>query len=476
MAFSDGGPLVLPPDVPMTLTEALIRTAGRVGDSKGVVFYRDGDSRFLSYAGLLDSARCMLSGLRAHGLKAGDRAILQVDDLPGHFTAFWACALGGIVPTTVAIPPSYEDRNGVVNKLFNAWELLGRPAILTTEGLQPRIAGLRRRFEHERLDLIPIDDLGDHPPAPDLYDRRPEDILFLQLTSGSTGVPKCIQERDWSLVHHIIGSQRFNDYSGEDVTLNWLPVDHVVPILTYHLKDVYLGCQEIQVKTDRILSDPLAWLDLIEAHRVTHTWAPNFGFKLVSERLSSAAGRRWDLSSVKSFMNAGEQVTPPVVGEFLARVAPLGMPERAMQPAFGMAEACTCMTYNNEFGTGSSVRRFLKSSLAGELEEADRDEPAAEFIDLGPPIPGVQIRITDGQNRPVAGGGDRSVPNQGKRDHPRLPQQRRSQPRGLRRGRLVQLGRPGIHPGWPSLPHGPREGDDHRSRRQFLLLRDRGRR
>ena len=71
-----------------------------------------------------------------------------------------------------------------------------------------------------------------------------------------------------------------------------------------------------------------------------------------------------------------------------------------MQPAFGMAEACTCMTYDNELrARGERPPRFLKSSLgrrARGWRTATNRRP--EFIDLGPPIPGVQIRITDEQN------------------------------------------------------------------------------
>ena len=116
-----------------------------------------------------------------------------------------------------------------------------------------------------------------------------------------------------------------------------------MPLLTYHLKDVYLGCQQIQVKTNLILSNPLQWLDLIETYKVTHTWSPNFGFKLVSERVGTLLGDRrsptrnktWNLSSIKFFMNAGEQCTLPVIREFLQAVAPFGVPQQALQPALG---------------------------------------------------------------------------------------------------------------------------------------------
>ena len=71
----------------------------------------------------------MLGSLQQKGLARGSRIILQLESLRDHFTAFWACVLGGIVPVTVALAPSYRERSAVVNKLYNIWELLERPVI-----------------------------------------------------------------------------------------------------------------------------------------------------------------------------------------------------------------------------------------------------------------------------------------------------------------------------------------------------------
>ncbi|HEY2739795.1 MAG TPA: AMP-binding protein, partial [Thermoanaerobaculia bacterium] len=317
------------------------------------------------------------------------------------FTGFWAAVLGGITPVTVAVPPSYEERIAVVNKLYNTWKLLGRPAVLTSEDLREPLSGLARRLGEEAMEVLSVDELATQPPADDVHPAAADDLVFLQLTSGSTGIPKCIQERHRGVVAHIHGSRQFNRLRPDDVILNWLPMDHVVPTLTYHLKDVYLGCQEIQIPPALVLAAPLLWLDRIEAHRVTHTWSPNFGFKLVSEQLAQNPGRRWDLSSLRYAMNAGEQVTMPVVREFLERVAPFGVSERVMQPAYGMAEVCTAMTYGSDFSVANGSRRFRKSTLNGLLEPAapEDTEPTVDFIDVGPPIPGVDVRIVDRQNR-----------------------------------------------------------------------------
>ena len=406
-AISDGGELVMPADAPRTMVTALIRTVQQL-PHKGMLYIQDdGTEIFQSYPELFDTAKCILSGLYAKGLKPKDRVVFQIASIRDHFPTFWACVLGGIIPVTVAIAPSYESQNSkkalhaVVNKLFNTWNLLDSPPIITSDVLVDAIKGLGDFLPMAGLKVQTVDELKAFPPTEDFYQSKPEDVLFHQLTSGSTGVPKCIQITHKGVVAHIHGSQQFNGYRSEDVTLNWLPLDHVVPILTCHLKDVYLGCQQVEINPAQILSEPLKWLYYMDKYKVTHSWAPNFGFKLVNDRLKAGSDQKWDLSRVKYLMNAGEQVTPPVVRDFRQLLAPFGLHKHAMQPAFGMAEACTCMTYRNGFDVANEnhIQTVLKSSLSGHLVKSEQDNRATiSFVDLGPPVPGIQIRITDQEN------------------------------------------------------------------------------
>ena len=404
-AYANGGPLAIPADAPKTFTEAILRTAKKF-PRKGILHVRaNGEELFQSYPALLEQAKRILAGLQAKGLKPGDRVVLQCERLADHFASFWACVLGGITPVNVAVAPSYAERNSIVNKLYNIWKLLQHPVVVASEHLVKPLTELERFFPGEGFHVLSVEGLKKNEPTENIHPAKPDDLVFFQLTSGSTGVPKCIQESHRSIIAHIHGSAQFNGYSSDDVILNWLPVDHVVPTLTCNLKDVYMGCQEVQVETNVVIAEPLRWLDLMETHKVTHSWAPNFGFKLVADRLASVEDKKWDLSQVKFLMNAGEQVTLPVVSEFLKRTAPFGIVPRMMQPSFGMAEACTCMTYTNDYSEKISVHRFLKSTLSGLLQpSAAQDASTITFIDLGPPVPGVEIRITDSQNKVVPEG------------------------------------------------------------------------
>ena len=401
MALSKGGEVILDPQEPQTMVDALYRAARDFSDKGTVYVNEEGVEEYQSYADLLKEASCILNGLLDHGVKPGDKIILQLEDLREHLTSFWACILGGIRPVTVATSPTYEQKTSVVNKLYNAWELLEHPFILASRHLVEPINGLNQMFSTTGLTAISI---SGYPPIESDYRATPEQIAFYQLTSGSTGIPKCIQERHKGIYYHVYGAKQYNDYTSDDVYLTWPPSDHVGALITLYIKAVYLGVLQLAVKTDLILNNPLKWLDLLEKYRVTFTWSPNFGYKLVAEQLKKT-DRQWDLSSVRFFMNAAEQVTLPVVEEFLSLTKDFGVPEHAMQPAYGMAETCTAMQYKNDFSVATGFHWFEKSSLKGLLKAtANRGKEAVSFVKLGKPMPGVQIRIVDEKNQLIPEG------------------------------------------------------------------------
>ncbi len=401
-AITDGGLLDVPADAPATLPAALLRAADLWPDHGARVVRGEGDEVFLSYPALLRAARSVLTGLRAAGLGPGSQVILQIDELEDYFVALWGCLLGGIAPVTVSTTTAYDRKSAVVGKLYGTWELLHRPPVIASAKLAPDLEGVCALFRDDgaRFVVLAFDALASCPEAADLHSPAPDDLAFLQLTSGSTGVPKCIQETHRACIHHILGARQMHGFGPDQVHLNWLPMDHSVPILLCHIKDTYLGIQQVHAKPEVVLGDPLAWLDMMERHRVTHTWSPNFGYKLVNDALAKNPQRTWDLSSFAYTMNGAEQVTLPVAEEFMRRLVAFGASPAAMTPAFGMAELATGITYNKDWDRGLRAYWIKKSSLTGVLEDAPAADPdAIPFICVGKPLPGVAIRIVDGENR-----------------------------------------------------------------------------
>ncbi len=379
-AVADGPALTR--QVPRNLATAL-HLAAAARPERGVSCVDGGgrESR-RNYSELLEEAQRVLGGLRAQGLEAGDAVLLQLDHDRDVIAMFWACALGGFVPVPVGVPPGNAEHHAGVTKFWNAWELLGRPVVASTRALQGDLARLGAQTGRGALRTLVIEDLREHEPDHAWHDAGPEETALILMTSGSTGVAKGVTLTHRNLLARSAGTAQVNDFTSDDRLLNWFPLDHVGGLVMYHLLGVYLRAEQVQVATAYVLDSPVRWLDLLERHRSTITWAPNFAFGLVGRETAALDSRRRDLSTVRFILNGGEAVVAATARRFLAVLAPHGLPSSAMHPAWGMSETSSGVTFSHHFAA----------------EGADDDVAAVE---VGTPIPGVSIRIVDARDQPV---------------------------------------------------------------------------
>ena len=400
VAWMVGDTFVAEADAPTHLFQALERSARRFPNRGLTLLDGERNASHYGYPQLVHDARVAAAGILAAGLKSGDILLLQMRFDRRFFAVWWGAVLLGVRPLNVATPDHFSQRNGVAQKLYNVAHNF---AELTVAADRERVDATREWLGSSKT-VIDADALLEHGSICEQVPSSQDPVAFLQLTSGSTGTPKAIQITHYGILHHVAASARYNGYSSDDINLNWLPFDHVVPILTTHVKDCVMGIQQIQLTTASVLADPLWWLQAMDQYRVTHSWAPNFAFQRVVEALADASATPdINLSAVRFLMNAGEQVLAPVVQRFAAACEAFGLRPHAVQPAFGMAEACTCMTYNNNSSELLSVH-FNNTLDATVCDISEAAEASHGFVDLGGVMPGIEVRITDTDNEVVKEG------------------------------------------------------------------------
>ncbi len=366
-AYCDGGALILPADMPQTLAEALTATAR--GEA-GLLYLSDtfAENRE-TYAALEQRALSLLSSLQAQGLRQGDHLLLDSGDARLFIATFWACILGGIVVAPIGLG---DADIAARQRLLAAWQVLDRPRVAVTTAMANALAAYP-----EELAGLSIIDLGqlDQQAAPAKPATiRPDNIATIILTSGSTGLPKGVQQSHRSIlnfiqafVHQALGIDQ------RDIFLNWMPLDHVGGLVFESIAPAVLGCTQIHCPTSAILGNPALWPDLVHRHRVSVTWSPNFAFGMIADAVADAAHRPWDLSCFRWFVNGGEAVSETTLNDFLDIFAANGMPRDVICPAFGMSETCSGITYGK---VGHAV---------------------GPFASLGPPVCGAALRIVDEQ-------------------------------------------------------------------------------
>ncbi len=383
LALTEGEPLLTEPNAPSTLAQALQRAAQNFSD-KGITYVQqDGSEQIQTYPALLKQAEQIAAGLQQLGLQPQEKIILQLNHNQDFIPALWACLIGGFVPVPLATAPSYEPDNSAAQKLHNAWQILNKPLILTSEELAVPINNLATQLELDNLELTTLNQLRLSPSQPYHYSAKPEDLALLLLTSGSTGIPKAVKLSHQNILSSIAATSQIGGFTNQDISLNWLPLDHPGPLIRCVIRMVYLGCQQIHAPTATVLQDPLRWLDWLDRYRVTSTWAPNFAFALLNDRAEEINQRHWDLSSIKSFLNTAEPIVPQTARRLLQLLKPHGLAETAMHSSWGMAETSSGVTHSEQY--------LLNSSTS-------QDD---SFAELGLPIPGISLRIVDEQGRVV---------------------------------------------------------------------------
>lgn len=384
-AISHGEPLRLAADAPIILAEALQRSALHEPATGIIYLYSDGSEHRQSYAELLAEAERILAGLRGLDLQPQAKVIFQFEGLHDFLAAFWGCVLGGFVPVPLAVAPTYAQGNSAANKLRDVWQMLDRPLVMTNATLAPVLRDWAQRSALAGFAVGNLDELRTCDPAHNWHASQPDDLALLPLTSGSTGMPKAVMQSHRALLCQIVGTIQMYHYTSNEVTLNWFPFDHVGGLIFFHLRDVYLCCQQIHAPTAMVLEQPLQWLDWIDRYRVTITWAPNFAYALVNAREHEITRRQWDLSSLRVCLNGGEAVVAAVARRFLTLLAPHGLHATAMNPVWGMSETCSGSIYSQYF----------------RLQTTTDDD---QFVAVGTPLPGLSIRLVDPHHRVVAEG------------------------------------------------------------------------
>ncbi|MEW2551139.1 AMP-binding protein [Streptomyces zhihengii] len=347
----------------------------------------DGSELHLSWARLRDLALVTGDRLRDAAGTSSGRVLLATVEPSATLLAFWSCVMADLdpvlVPAELLTAPEPEIR---------AWttrlqEEYGFHLVVTHRDAPDYDAAVWGRVAGPgtpvtRCDAFAAD--GEEPPA-DLAGRRAawaeghplsgdpaRTVSFM--TSGSTGRPKVIAQRHAALLSVAAGSSWMNGLDGNDVGLNWMPLSHVGGIMMNLVRDAYIGAEHITVAPGRILSDPEEWFRLVDAHRVTATWSPNFALKLLSRTATAALadGASYDLACLRFYLNGGEAVSVGDVREFEERLAAFGLRRGVVAPAWGMTETCSGVTYHTH----------LDARTAG---------PGVPSV--GFPLPGVEIRV-----------------------------------------------------------------------------------
>ena len=250
--------------------------------------------------------------LIAAGLQRLDRlAIMLPDGAPVHL-GFLAAEKAGVIAVGIGARAGYKEMSHLIART-------GAKALLSGELHEGILStGVYARLVSDGMPLalhaIASDDMSLHldgatsasgqPATRTVIDTRrlgPTELSFINSTSGTTGMPKCVMHNQnrWWYFHQL--AVEAGALTHDDVFFSAVPMPFGFGLWTSHFTPAYLGVPSVM----RRRFSPAKTLEAIERHHVTVLSCVSSQFIMM---LNAAEASDCDLTSLRVLFTGGEAV------------------------------------------------------------------------------------------------------------------------------------------------------------------------
>jgi len=257
-----------------------------------------------AYAEIWDRARRVASGLRAAGVRTGDRVVVQLGNGLDWVLAFWAAHLAGavVVPMNTRLAPAEADF--IVEDCAAAYV------------------------------VRPGEPLPDGEPG-ELPDPAHTDVAALFYTSGTTGRPKgamVTHENFLTTIESVIRCRELPRHP-DQATLISVPLFHVTGCCSQFMTQMAVGGMSVLMPQFRAAD----FLAAIPEYRITLITSVPTIYELALRQPSFATT---DVSTVRTLSYGGAPIAPELVHRLLA-----AFPNARLGNGFGLSETSALATF-----------------------------------------------------------------------------------------------------------------------------------
>jgi len=356
-----------------TLPELLFATADRYPDKIAMI---DRDTQ-MSYAQLTDEVLRLAAGLQDLGLSRGDRVLVHLPNTYEYIAFVFALWELGVVPVVAPI----AHRRAEIEHFIEIAEARAYITVGSDSGtdLAAMADELKQRWPH-LVHTVILDPGGGGAEYDSLLSKgslehvrrcSPQDVALLQMSGGTTGVPKLMPHTHNTYGYALRRSVGERGITERTVHLLVIPICHSMSTRSPGFLGAFSVGATIVIASN---GSPDVAFPLIERHRVTRA---SLVPPLLLAWLNSSLRDSYDLSSLKVLMCGGAKLSEEVA----ARVEPaFGV---QLSQSFGMGEGLV-VSNPADVDHATSVRyQGRPASVADEIQVVDD-----EGNDVPPGVPG----------------------------------------------------------------------------------------
>ncbi|MBI4761607.1 MAG: AMP-binding protein [Chloroflexota bacterium] len=349
--------------------------------------------------GLLRGSQSFAHAYAREGIQPGEVVILILQHGEDLLYAFWGAILHGAIPSIMPFLTEKLSPERYRADLASLMEVTKPAAIVTYPDFEGEVRMAIRDGSSVRAVIV-TDQI---PPAAEVdfdslegFQRKPEDIVLLQHSSGTTGLQKGVALSHQAVFNQLNAYSRALNLQGDDVVVSWLPLYHDMGLIAGFLMPILSGIHLVLMSPFDWVRAPYKLMQAVTKYRGTLTWLPNFAYNFCAQKIRDRHLEGVDLSSWRAVINCSEPVRWESHRAFYDRFKDYGLRWEALQTSYAMAENVFGVT-QSRLGSEPTVHEIDREAFMVErVAKSPFDgRPSMKMLSSGYPLENVEIRILD---------------------------------------------------------------------------------
>ena len=351
---------------------------------------------------LLRGASGYAVALANAGIRPGEVVVLILPHGEELLYSFWGTILHGAIPSIMPFLTEKLSPERYRADLAALISVTQPAAILTYAEFEKEVRSALQEGDSvrevivaenvERQSELDFDSLAG-------FQRKPEHIVLLQHSSGTTGLQKGVALSHRAVFNQLDAYGKSLDLNVNDVVVSWLPLYHDMGLIAGFILPILSGVHLVLMSPFDWVRAPYKLMQSVTKYRGTLSWLPNFAYNFCVQKIRDRHLEGVDLSTWRAVINCSEPVRWESHQAFYERFKQYGLKLEALQTSYAMAENVFSVTQSLLGSEPVVVEIDRESFMSQRVARSPMEErPSMKMMSSGRPLENVRVKILD-ENR-----------------------------------------------------------------------------
>lgn len=378
-----------------TFTESLLQSFNDCPEKHIIHLIKSGfPDQPISYAELIKGSAYYTNELVRREIKSGDVVILVLQHGIDLIFAYFGCILHGAIPsimpflTEKLIPDRYRV------DLASLIKITKPTAIITYEEFEDEIrSAIEPGSSIRGVIVVEKVEKQDFPAIFHGIERKPEDIVLLQHSSGTTGLQKGVALSHVAVFNQLNSYRNAINLTEKDVIVSWLPLYHDMGLIACFLMPILLRIPLVIMSPFEWVRAPHKLFSLITTYKGTICWLPNFAYNFCADKIRDAQLENVNLASLRAVINCSEPVRWDSHQKFFEKFNKFGLNRNALAACYAMAENVFAVSQGGIERNLNVDEIDLDAFQQKKLAISATNAASIKMVSNGRPIENTQVKI-----------------------------------------------------------------------------------